>query len=131
MKPKMIIAMLICRNPGAEIDFCRAAFDAVELSRREAEDGSVLHATLMIDEQLLMVHDIAKHLASQPPQKDGSSPVVIYLYKEEVDPIMERAIQAGAKVLLPAEDQFWGDRVGRIIDPEGHVWNIAARVNEE
>ncbi|HZQ45988.1 MAG TPA: VOC family protein [Verrucomicrobiae bacterium] len=57
----------------------------------------------------------------------GSSPVVIYLYFENVDAVIERAEAAGARVLLPAQNQFWGDRVGRIIDPAGHVWNIAAR----
>lgn len=53
--------------------------------------------------------------------------MVIYLYFENVDAVIERAEAAGARVLLPAQNQFWGDRVGRIIDPAGHVWNIAAR----
>jgi PhnB protein len=122
--------MLVCRDAAAEIDFCQRAFGAVELSRREAEDGSVVHATLKIEESLLMVHDESPHLASRAPQKDGSSSVVTYLYGDEVDAVIERAMAAGAKVLLPAEDQFWGDRVGRIVDPAGHVWNIAARIGE-
>lgn len=128
MKPKMIIPMLVCRNAAAEIEFCVAAFGAVELSRRTAEDGSVVHATLMIHQSLMMVHNESPHLASEAPQPDGSSSVVTYLYDEDVDVIINRALAVGAKILLPAEDQFWGDRVGRIIDPEGHVWNIAARI---
>lgn len=128
MKPKMIIPMLVCRNAAAEIEFCVAAFGAVELSRRTAEDGSVVHATLMIHQSLMMVHNESPHLASKAPLPDGTSSVVTYLYDEDVDVIINRALAVGAKILLPAEDQFWGDRVGRIIDPEGHVWNIAARI---
>lgn len=131
MKPKMIIPMLVCRDPAAEIAFCRHAFDAVELSRREGQNGTVVHATLKIGEAMFMVHDESKHLDSRAPESNGSSPVVIYLYGEEADSIMERAVKHGAQILLPAEDQFWGDRVGRIIDPENHVWNIASRINED
>ena len=124
----MIVPMLVCRDAAAEIDFCKQAFDAVELSRRTAEDGTVVHATLRIHGSLLMVHDVSPHLASQAPAQDGSSLVVNYLYGEEVDSVIERAVTAGARVLLRAEDQFWGDRVGRIVDPSGHVWNIASRI---
>ena len=131
MKPSMIIPMLVCKDPGAEIEFCQHSFDAVELSRREGKDGNVIHATLRIDEAMFMVHDESDHLNSSAPLSNGSSPVVIYLYGEEVDAIIEKAVTKGARILLPAEDQYWGDRVGRIIDPENHVWNIASRIRKE
>jgi PhnB protein len=131
MKPKMIIPMLVCRDAAAEIVFCERAFSAVILSRREAEDGRVMHATLRINGALIMVHDESPHLESRAPREDGSSPVVIYLYGEEVDAIIEKAVAAGARILLPAADQFWGDRVGRVVDPAGHVWNVAARIHAE
>lgn len=124
----MLIPMLVCRNPEAEIDFCKKSFDAVELSRRAGKDGGVVHATLRIGEAMFMVHDVSPHLDSRAPLADGSSPVVMYLYGEEVDSVIERAVEQGATVILPAEDQFWGDRVGRIVDPENHVWNIASRI---
>jgi PhnB protein len=127
----LVIPMLVCHDAAAEIDFCQRAFGAVELSRRSAKDGSVVHATLKIGDAMIMVHDESPHLASRAPQTDGASPVVIYLYCEAVDPAIERAMVAGARVLLPAANQFWGDRVGRIVDPAGHVWNVAARINEE
>lgn len=129
MKPKMIIPMLVCRDAEAELNFCVQVFGAVELSRRTAENGSVMHATLMIHQSMLMVHNESPHLASRAPLTDGSASVVTYLYDENVDEIIERSVALGAKVLMPAEDQFWGDRVGRIIDPAGHVWNIAARID--
>ena len=79
---------------------------------------------------MVMVHGEVAKLASRAPDSNGSSPVVIYIYVKDVDAVIERAMAAGAKILIPAEDQFWGDRVGRIIDPAGHVWNVAARVKE-
>jgi PhnB protein len=129
-KPKMIIPMLVCRDVAAEIAFCVAAFEASELSRRTADDGSIVHALLEIQQSLLMLHDESPHLGSRAPEPDGSSPVVTYLYGDDVDAVIERAVAAGAKILLPAADQSWGDRVGRILDPAGHVWNIAARIGE-
>jgi PhnB protein len=123
----MVIPMLVCRDAGAEIDFCKTAFGAVELSRRLAQAGTVLHATLTIGDALVMLHGEHPSLASRAPQQDGSSPVVVYVYLEHVDAVIERAAAAGAKVLIPAADHFWGDRVGRIMDPAGHVWNIATR----
>jgi len=124
----MVIPMLVCRDAASEIDFCKCAFGALELSRRNAPDGSAVHATLSIGGAMIMVHGEFPHLASRAPAPDGSSPVVIYVYVEDTDTVIDRAVAAGARILLPATDQFWGDRVGRIIDPSGHVWNVAARL---
>jgi PhnB protein len=126
---KVVVPMLVCADGAAEIEFCIAAFEAVELSRRVDEDGSVTHATLGIGELLIMVHGVTAHLASRAPDLDGSSPVVIYLYLEGVDAVVERAVAAGARVLTPLADQFWGDRMARIVDPAGHVWNLASRMD--
>ena len=127
---RAVIPMLVCADAAAEIAFCVAAFGAVELSRRTDDDGSVTHATLGIGELLIMVHGETAHLASRAPLGDGSSPVVIYLYLEGVDAAIERAVAAGARILTPIADQFWGDRMARIVDPQGHVWNVASRVAE-
>ncbi|MGA2218524.1 MAG: VOC family protein [Terracidiphilus sp.] len=124
-----VIPMLVCADAGAEIEFCKAAFGARELSRRVDEDGDVTHATLGIGELLIMVHGLTAHLASRAPNLDGSSPVVIYLYLEGVDAVVEQAVAAGARILTPLEDQFWGDRMARIVDPAGHVWNLASRMD--
>lgn len=129
MKPKMLIPMLVCHDPAAEIEFCRQAFGAEELSCRKDTAGKVIHATLRIHDSLLMIHDASERLSSKPPKPDGSSPVVTFLYGSEVDPIMARSVSLGARILMPAENQTWGDRVGRIVDPAGHVWNIAARLS--
>jgi PhnB protein len=120
--------MLVCRDGAAEIEFCKSAFDAAEQARRTDGTGRVIHATLTIAGSLIMIHGEVPTLASRAPQPDGTSPVVVYVYVEDVDAVIERAAGAGARILIPATDQFWGDRVGRIIDPEGHVWNVASRI---
>jgi len=116
---RAVIPMLVFADPASESEFCKAAFGAVELSRRSDEDGGVIHATLGIGELPVMLHGETSHLASRAPQPDGSSPVVIYIYLEDVDGVIARAIAAGARVLTPPEDQFWGDRMARIVDRRG------------
>jgi PhnB protein len=126
-----IIPMLVCRNASSEIEFCKAAFGAVEVSRRAAQDGAVVHAALRIGTAMIMVHGEVPMLASRAPQVDGSSAVVIYIYLQDVDVVVDRAIRAGARLLLPVTNASWGDRVGRIVDQEGHVWNIATHIQEK
>ncbi|HEY6457758.1 MAG TPA: VOC family protein [Steroidobacteraceae bacterium] len=128
MNPALLIPMLICLDAAAEIEFCLRAFDAQELSRRSGKDGTVVHATLQVGQTMFMVHGEYPHLDSRAPKLDGSSSVVIYIYVDNVDSVIDRAVGAGAVVLLPATDQAWGDRVGRIMDSAGHVWNVAAHI---
>src|SRR5690349_4296258 len=104
-----VIPMLVCRDPSAEIDFCKATFGALELSRRPSSDGSVLHAMLKIGAAMVMVHGEVPTLASRAPQSDGSSPVVLYVYVPDVDAVIARALAAGARILVPIKNQFWGD----------------------
>ena len=126
----VVMPMLVCRDASAEIDFCTTTFGAVELVRRPAQDGTVAHAALTIGGAMIMIEGEFPTLSSRAPQTDGSSPVVIYVYVEDVDTVTERAVLAGARVLMPVKNQFWGDRTGRIIDPSGHVWTISTRVEE-
>ena len=125
-----LIPMLVCRDVAQEVDFCKATFGAIELGSRPGPDGTVAHALLTIGGAMVIVEAEWPTLASRAPQADGSSPVVIYVYVEDIDKVMERAVAAGAKVLLPAKNQFWGDRTGRILDLSGHVWTLSTRVEE-
>ena len=125
-----LIPMLVCQDVAAEIDFCRATFGAEELGRRAGPDGTVAHALMSIGPAMVIIEGEWPTLASRPPQPDGSSPVVIYVYVEDVDAVVERAVAAGARILLPATNQFWGDRTARMIDPSGHVWTVSSRVEE-
>jgi PhnB protein len=68
--------------------------------------------------------------ASRAPNADGSSSVVLFVYVADVDQAVSRAVAIGAKILIPVQNQFWGDRTARIIDPSGHVWTVASRIEE-
>jgi PhnB protein len=126
----VVMPMLVCRDALAELEFCKATFDAVELVSRPGPDGTVAHALVTIGPAMVMIEGEWPTLASRAPQPDGSSPVVIYVYVADVDAVIERAVAAGARVLIPVKNQFWGDRTGRIIDPSGHVWTISTRIEE-
>lgn len=126
----VVMPMLVCRDAAAAIDFCKTTFSALELVRRPGPDGTVAHAALTIGGAMIMIEAEFPTLSSRAPHPDGSSPVVIYVYVEDVDSVIERAVAAGAKILLPVKDQFWGDRTGRIVDPSGHGWTISTRIEE-
>ena len=126
----VVMPMLVCRDAGAELDFCKTTFGAVERVNRPGPDGTVAHALVTIGGAMVMIEGEWPTLDSRAPRNDGSSPVVIYVYVENVDLVVERAVSAGAKILVPVQDQFWGDRTGRIMDPSGHVWIISTRIEE-
>jgi len=126
----VVMPRLICRDPAAEIDFCARTFSAVEINRRPGPDGKTAHALMTIGPAMIMIEGEWPTLASRAPTPDGSSPVVIFVYVEDVDQTVERAIAGGAQVLMPAQNQFWGDRIAWIMDPSGHVWTVATRIEE-
>jgi PhnB protein len=126
----VVMPRLYCRDVAAEIDFCKAVFGAAELNRRPGPDGKAAHALMTIGPAMIMIETEWPGFASRAPVPDGSSPVVIFVYVEDIDAAVERAVAAGAKILMEAKNQFWGDRTGWIMDPAGHVWTIASRIEE-
>jgi PhnB protein len=126
----VIMPRLFCRDPDAAIDFYLRGLGANELGRRPGPDGRTAHALLMLGPAMFMVEAEWPSLPSRAPNPDGSSPVVIFVYVEDVDGLVQRATASGARVLIPATNQFWGDRTAWIIDPVGHVWTIASRIEE-
>ena len=126
----VVIPRLFCRDVVAAIEFCKKTFGAVERVRRPAPDGTAAHALMTIGPAMIMIEAEWPGVTSRPPNPDGSSPVVIYVYVEDVDKTVERAVAGGAKVLIPVENQFWGDRIGWVMDPSGHVWTVATRIEE-
>ncbi|MDQ3682589.1 MAG: VOC family protein [Bacteroidota bacterium] len=125
-----IIPRLVCNDGAAEIDFCVDTFDAVELNRRLGPDGMMAHALLTIGGEMIMIEGEWPTLPSRAPKPDGSSSVVIFVYVEDVDKTVERAVAKGATAIMQPQDQFWGDRIAWIMDPSGHVWTIATRIEE-
>ncbi len=126
----VVIPRLFCRDVAAEIDFCKNTFHAVELARRPGPDGALAHALLTIGPAMIMIEAEWPQVANHAPKPDGSSPVVIYVYVDVVDKTVERAVASGATILSPVQNQFWGDRTGWVMDPAGHVWTIATRIEE-
>ena len=126
----IIIPRLVCRDPASAIDFCARTFGAVERVRRPGPDGKVAHALMTIGPAMIMIEGEWPTLTSRAPKADGSSPVVVYVYVEDVDAAVERAVAVGAQVLMPIQNQFWGDRTASIMDPSGHVWTIATRIED-
>lgn len=125
-----IIPRLVCNDGAAEIDFCVDTFDAVELNRRLGPDGMMAHALLTIGVEMIMIEGEWPTLPSRAPKPDGSSSVVIFVYVEDVDKTVERAVAKGATAIMQPQDQFWGDRIAWIMDPSGHFWTIATRIEE-
>jgi PhnB protein len=125
-----VIPRLFCRDPEAEIEFCARTFGAVELNRRPGRDGKTAHAILTIGPAMVMIESEWPEVANRAPSPDGSSPVVLYVYVENVDEVVTRAEAAGARVLMAPANQFWGDRTAWIMDPSSHVWTVATRVEE-
>lgn len=122
---------LIIRNASVAIDFYKRAFGAVELTRHADPNGKIRHAEIRVGDSPIMLTDEWSEFPEwQSPQSRGGSPVHIYLYVEDADALFAQAIGAGAKQLLPMQDQSYGDRSGGITDPFGHVWYIATRIEE-
>ncbi|MEX2110595.1 MAG: VOC family protein [Gemmatimonadaceae bacterium] len=126
----IIIPRLVCRDPASEVDFCVRAFEAVELNKRPGPDGTLAHALLKIGPEMIMIEAEWPSLPSRAPAMDATSPVVIFIYVADVDKVIERARGGGARVLVPLENQFWGDRIAWLMDPAGHVWTVATRIEQ-
>jgi PhnB protein len=126
----VIIPRLYCRDVEAEIEFCCGALGGVESLRRPGADGRAQHAMLLFGPAMLMLEAENPEVPTRPPNSDGSSPVVIFLYVEDVDETVKRALKHGGKLVVPIETHFWGDRIGWVQDPAGHMWTIATRVEQ-
>ena len=123
-----VMPMLVCHDVAAMLDFCKSTFGAAEQLRLPGTDGTIVHGALTIGEAMILFEGESPTVTSRSPAPDGSSPVVIHVYVPDVDEVVERAVAAGAEILIPVADQFYGDRCGRVMDPSGHVWLIASRI---
>ena len=127
---KGLIPHLVCANASAAIDFYVEAFGAVEHGRLPGPDGKLMHAMLMIDgSALMLVDEMPQHGALSPTSLHGS-PVTVHRYVDDVDAALARAVDAGATVLMPATDMFWGDRYASLQDPFGHKWSLATHLRD-
>jgi PhnB protein len=116
---------LCVRDAAGALDFYKRAFGAEELMRFPMPDGKIGHAEFKIGKAIVMLADEFPEQGFHSPQKIGGSPVQIMVYVEDVDSVVKQAEEAGAKVLSPVADQFYGDRSGRLQDPYGHTWYLS------
>jgi uncharacterized glyoxalase superfamily protein PhnB len=116
---------LVCRNADGAIEFYKSVFGATELMRMPGPGGKIMHSELKIGNSILFVNDEFAQSNADAPVRPGASCVSLFLYVEDVDSVFNRAVGAGAKVDMPLQDMFWGDRFGKISDPSGHSWSLA------
>ena len=114
----------------AAIDFYAMVLGAEERMTMPGPEGKVGHAELSIGDSLIMLADEFPDMDARGPRSVGGSPVTVHVYVEDVDATFERAIDAGATVLRPVENKFYGDRGGEFEDPFGHRWSIATHVED-
>ncbi|HEX9786404.1 MAG TPA: VOC family protein [Candidatus Binatia bacterium] len=120
----------LCVKGGVSaIDFYKKAFGAREMMRIPMDD-KIGHAELRIGDALFMLADEFPEMNFRSPQSLGGTPVNIVIYVEDVDSLVRQAESAGAKVLRPPADQFYGDRMARLEDPFGHSWSFATHVED-
>lgn len=124
---------LVVGDGAAAIDFYVKAFSAVELGRVPGPDGKLVHAALQINGSTVLLNDDFPEMSggkSMTPTSLGGTPVTIHLTVTDVDSKFQQAVDAGATVVSPLEDQFWGDRYGVVRDPFGHHWSLGQPVRE-
>ena len=125
-----LIPHLVCANTQDAIAFYQRAFDATEQMRLPTPDGRVMHAMVEIGGASVMLADEFPQCGSASPHKLGGTAVTLHLNVDDADALVDRAVAAGAKLILPVQDMFWGDRYGVIEDPAGHRWSIATHVRD-
>jgi uncharacterized glyoxalase superfamily protein PhnB len=122
---------LVVANAAAAIEFYKKAFGAVELRRMPGPDGkSVMHADLQIGDSHLFLNDEFPQMGALGPKALKGTPVTLHLYVQDADAQWKQAVAAGAEVVMPLADQFWGDRYGILRDPFGHMWSIGSHMED-
>lgn len=112
------------------IEYYKKAFGAKERVRMEAPDGKIGHAEVEIGDSVVMLSDPFPQASTKPPKELGGTSVSVFMYVEDVDAVVQQAVDAGATVTMEVADQFWGDRFGTVTDPFGHSWSIATHIED-
>lgn len=124
----LVTPHLTCERAADAIEFYKAAFGAEEVFRLPGPDGRLLHASVRINGAVVMLNDAYPEMGGHSPKHYGGTAVTIHLMVDDVDAVAAQAVKAGASVVMPVADQFWGDRYGIVQDPFGHHWSIATPI---
>jgi PhnB protein len=125
-----VTPFLVVSDAARAMEFYKVAFGAKERMRMAGPGGKIVHAEMTIGDAVIMVADEFPEWGNLSPESLNGSPVRMALYVEDVDDVASRAVAAGAKVLIPVADQFYGDRSGRLADPFGHLWIVATHIED-
>ena len=121
-----VMPYLCCRGAADAIEFYKKAFGAELLSRAPGSSPkSTMHASVRIGDAVIFVADEMSMSTVKAPKSLGGTTSSVTLFVPDVDATFKNAVSAGAKSNMPVADQFWGDRYGQVIDPDGHLWEIA------
>jgi PhnB protein len=121
---------LVIKGAAKAIEYYKNVFGATVVVRMDGPNGMVGHAELQIGDSRIMLADENPQMGNRSAESIGGSPVSLYLYLPDCDKVVAKAAEAGAKILKPVADQFYGDRSGFIQDPFGHLWGIATHVED-
>lgn len=126
-----VTAHIVCRDAKQAMSFYKKAFNAVEMPQGCLEiDGVFLHGELMIGDSVVMIAQEDERCGSASPQTLQGTSVSLHLYVPDADQAFKRAVEAGAKEIMPVTEMFWGDRYGVVEDPQGHRWALATHVRD-
>ena len=126
----VVTPYLSIKGAAQAIDFYKRAFNATEIYRLSAPNGDIAHAEIRIGDSPVMLADACDESGFQDPTQLQGTSIGLHIYAEDVDSLFSRALGAGAKMIKPVEDQFYGDRNGTLQDPFGHFWFISTRIEE-
>lgn len=121
---------LYVRAAASAIDFYKNVFGAKEVLRMPGPDGRIMHAEIRIGDSIVMLADENPANGVMSPQTVGGHSSGLLLYLENVDAVVQKAVDSGAKLLRPIKNQFYGDRTGSVLDPFGHMWTVATHVED-
>ena len=119
-----VTSYLIIDGAADAIEYYKKAFGATELFRFPTPDGKIGHAEIKIGDSPIMLADAYPDMGYNGPKSLNGSPVSLMIYVDDVDTVFSRAVEAGASVKEAVSDKFYGDRMGTLIDPFGHVWHV-------
>jgi len=123
---RTVTPYLTLRDAAPAIDFYKKAFGAQEVMRMPGPEGKgVMHAEIKIGDSMLFMSDEQPKGDTQAPESLGGATGSVLLYVPDVDATFNRAVQAGAKAIMPPANMFWGDRFAKLVDPFGHHWALA------
>jgi len=125
LRPVAVTPHLFVRETDRAVSFYLEAFGAVELFRNTMPDGTVLFVELAFGQGRLLLSEETPSLKALAPPTVGGSPVMLMIEVDDVDTAAHRAVEAGARIEIPVEEMFWGERYGVLVDPFGHRWALS------